>query len=940
MQAPSAGYPLPVSVDPEADRLYRLAAWIGATSGDDALVSFVSVAVAFLFGTDPVSLWFRRSVRQERVRVDRIFERQRLAEGAAARLAEELPEGWPSPGKVPWTRSALAILGSAAQIAEATGGGTLGTRHVMTAYLFEHPEDHRSDLESWGVDWERGRDAFLYTVQRLYPEEAPRWAARFGPGAAPAEAPPAPRGPPLPGFSSDIAHGPDRLGVTAEVNALCALVADRQTRPPLSIGLFGDWGSGKSFFMDLMERRIAALASRAGEAEAAGGPAAYCARVVQIRFNAWHYMDANLWATLASKVFDDLAAELNRQTGGDEARVGALLTELASSQALLADAEARLQVVRSDHEEAACRSKAIAERERALRDQLARPPLDARSLAAALGSDEVRRRLRDAALPGLALPADAGLSDLQGALKEYRGLWNRLRRAYELLRADRGSRGALLILGAAAGGGLVLGALAGPLLDLSRTLSAAAATLAGAAAALRPWVRRISDGVAVLEGVQADASRRLDEERAQAAREHAVLQVELGALTQERKAAEEAAAAAQREKNRVQEEIGRIREGPRLDRFLADRASCQDYRRALGVVALIRQDFEKLSDLLAGRGAPDPGRPRIDRIVLYIDDLDRCPEERVVEVLQAVHLLLAFPLFVVVVAVDSRWLLHALRRHYRGVLTPAGRARAAAADRPWETTPQNYLEKIFQVPFTLRPMGRDAFGRLVAGLLPAPAGGSPPGPGREPAGALPPAPAAPRGSAAPPPAPAPSPPDLPEPEEPADVAPRALETTPHEVTFLQDLWPLLPSPRSAKRLTNTYRLLRATRREEELDGFVGTAEEPGDFTLPLLLLGVLCGFPNEAPRFFRTLLAAGRQTTWGEFVAGLGDTAEESGGEASEESEWARLVRTLRALPPRTRVAAPLERFRPWAEEVVRYSFQTGRMLPLFQGDGDRAPVG
>ena len=58
-------------------------------------------------------------------------------------------------------------------------------------------------------------------------------------------------------------------------------------------------------------------------------------------------------------------------------------------------------------------------------------------------------------------------------------------------------------------------------------------------------------------------------------------------------------------------------------------------------------------------------RPKpIDRIVLYIDDLDRCSPRQVVDVLQAVHLLLALDLFVVVVGVDPRWLLHALRSEY------------------------------------------------------------------------------------------------------------------------------------------------------------------------------------------------------------------------------------------------------------------------------------
>lgn len=58
----------------------------------------------------------------------------------------------------------------------------------------------------------------------------------------------------------------------------------------------------------------------------------------------------------------------------------------------------------------------------------------------------------------------------------------------------------------------------------------------------------------------------------------------------------------------------------------------------------------------AGEAVDTGSSPKpVERIVLYIDDLDRCPPKRVVEVLEAVHLLLAFPLFVVVVGVDVRW---------------------------------------------------------------------------------------------------------------------------------------------------------------------------------------------------------------------------------------------------------------------------------------------
>ncbi|MFD1052515.1 P-loop NTPase fold protein, partial [Kibdelosporangium lantanae] len=49
----------------------------------------------------------------------------------------------------------------------------------------------------------------------------------------------------------------------------------------------------------------------------------------------------------------------------------------------------------------------------------------------------------------------------------------------------------------------------------------------------------------------------------------------------------------------------------------------------------------------------------------YIDERDRCPTPVVIKVLEAVHLLLAFPLFVVVVAVDATWLTSSLRDHFR-----------------------------------------------------------------------------------------------------------------------------------------------------------------------------------------------------------------------------------------------------------------------------------
>ncbi|HEY9645362.1 MAG TPA: P-loop NTPase fold protein, partial [Chroococcidiopsis sp.] len=132
--------------------------------------------------------------------------------------------------------------------------------------------------------------------------------------------------------------------------------------------------------------------------------------------------------------------------------------------------------------------------------------------------------------------------------------------------------------------------------------------------------------------------------------------------------------------------------------FVNSRLAGDDYGKHLGLMQQVKQDLAALSDRLT-EGAHNqeelkkifPRGPA--RVILYIDDLDRCPPNRVVEVLEAVQLLLNTKLFIVVLGIDDRYIARALEEVYRGVLKRRGKPSGI-----------DYLEKIIQIPYRMRPI--------------------------------------------------------------------------------------------------------------------------------------------------------------------------------------------------------------------------------------------
>jgi hypothetical protein len=222
--------------------------------------------------------------------------------------------------------------------------------------------------------------------------------------------------------------------------------------------------------------------------------------------------------------------------------------------------------------------------------------------------------------------------------------------------------------------------------------------------------------------------------------------------------------------------------------YLSERAGSADYGRYLGVTALAHRDLRDLDAFLRS-AASDTAHP-VERIVLYIDDLDRCPPQVVVNVLEAVHLLLALPLFVVVVGVDARWLSRSLLNQHPLLMSDSSDLREPHAESP--ASPVDYLDKIFQLSYELPPMTSQHCAGLLTHLALRAQGSSTAAPPPIPARTAEPGPTAPTGAV------------------PGREAAAALTLGSNEIGLLETIAPLIgPSPRRAKRFLNVYRVVKA-----------------------------------------------------------------------------------------------------------------------------------
>jgi hypothetical protein len=742
----------------------------------------------------------------------------------------------------------------------------------------------------------------------------------------------------------DIHPENDRLGIRAEVDQFARLLIASDVKPPLSIGLFGDWGSGKTFFMRLLQARIRELSTQQSSKKAASRTP-YHANVAQIEFNAWHYADASLWASLAVRIFDGLAHALKGEQEGDVERIRRELRGRLSS-----NEQARQHILELQKE--AQQRRTLAQGELAALQSMrtqSRQELLETVFQALRKNDSLEKPLRElsTAASGFGLPSLIGsVVELKRLAEELRTLNGRASALSVAVSARFDGIGkslrSVFALGTVLTGVALLGAGAGWLKEhiswLKGALPQASVVLVQVATLVSAAVGWASRRVASLSKATEQAEAllaRLEQSPTSLTREESQLREESQKLDAEIQNHAERIAEADRRIKEAEAELQRIDEGGLVYDFLQNRVRSARYVEQLGLISTIRQDFEQLHTLLEDLGKQ--GRQRIDRIILYIDDLDRCHPDRVVEVLQAIHLLLAFDLFSVVVG-------------YMGERDAQRREELLEGARVF--SPQNYLEKIFQIPFSLSRMDEEGFSSLIDHLVTTRSEVAPSlSPGSEKASVAEPS-LAPRHDSAPgtqgeeKAEPLDAPPRRQEAEaalaQDAELLWEALFLEDWEQSYLQRFGRFIQTPRLAKRFINLYRLLRVQAARYDFQRFVGSREEGGEYQAAITLLALNVGFPAVGGRLLRVLPTAPVER-WSDFLRQLHpDTPE------AERQEWARaltwtpeqqasLREVLRLLEGLKKPGlGMLESFQPyaeWAPRVGRYAFHWSLNAPAQERD-------
>lgn len=139
------------------------------------------------------------------------------------------------------------------------------------------------------------------------------------------------------------------------------------------------------------------------------------------------------------------------------------------------------------------------------------------------------------------------------------------------------------------------------------------------------------------------------------------------------------------------EKLPEILTGENAEQFLKDTINAGDEEKKYEAVREFRKDFEDLID-----------KSKQGRVVVLIDDLDRCLPRHIIENLEAIKLFLDVPKTAFVIAADSYIVSNAIESEYKEII------KVASSDNHNDRREigNSYMEKFIQLPYKIPALSR------------------------------------------------------------------------------------------------------------------------------------------------------------------------------------------------------------------------------------------
>ncbi len=530
--------------------------------------------------------------------------------------------------------------------------------------------------------------------------------------------------------SNDLAHAKkDLLGFEPDVKVLASLIALKKMDPPLAIALFGNWGMGKSFFMHHLEKKINELSKYQGFIESKGQLNTeykvlegnkYCKGIAQIKFNAWSYVDSNLWAGLVSSIFEKLNEYIAESTKSGVAKL--------KVQEKLREQLTALQVLKETEEQKKKRLETLKENYKVELEKLEKGvviDIGNELLAINNTDDELSNAFNELAIEQNIFGKNFNIegAKLVSEYKYWSNFYDNFKKTPQLIGYLKiVIFVVMLTLSIICSFNWEFFSFSTPIIS---AISGVSAILSKAGVWWRSNYSNVKNYVNIFNS--------FIESKTELKADLGKLENNINLVEEEKKYAKAQIKELKNKITKVQIDLNENLTEAAINDFIGERAQHKDYKEHLGIVSTIRKDFETLSELFieskeVNKKSLKENRSEInkkelldldrefindqfetgkklERIILYIDDLDRCSDEKVLEVLQAVHLLMAFPLFIVVVGVDKRCVNNALNhKNISQYFNSTGAKNLKQLKEEFDIEvikPNEYLEKIFQIPFQI-----------------------------------------------------------------------------------------------------------------------------------------------------------------------------------------------------------------------------------------------